>query len=71
VTRVSEDENLRAWILYGCKDDRCMCEYAWRACVGRLYGISMGPGWVRLTTDPACPHHGGTRLTRARAPARA
>jgi hypothetical protein len=53
----SEDEGLRASILYSQGDDRCTCDYAWRSCLGRLYGISMGAGWVRLTTTPGCPHH--------------
>lgn len=35
----------------------CTCPSAYKS-LGRLYGISMGMGWVRLTTDPKCPHHG-------------
>lgn len=35
----------------------CTCPTEYKS-LGRLYGISMGKGWVRLTTDPACPHHG-------------
>jgi hypothetical protein len=30
-------------------------------CAARLqseYGVSYGKGWVRLTTEPGCPHHG-------------
>lgn len=58
--RVSEDESLRAWVVYVDKDDRCTCDYAYKG-LGRLYGVSMGKGWVRMTTEPGCPHH-GTRL---------
>jgi hypothetical protein len=36
----------------------CTCPTEWRS-YGRLYGISMGEGWVRVTTDPACPDHAG------------
>jgi hypothetical protein len=59
--RVSEDEDLRKWAVYVYKDDRCTCEYAYKS-LGRLYGVGMGSGWVRLTTEPGCPHHGTARL---------
>jgi len=36
----------------------CTCPYRWQG-LGRLYGISLGKGWVRLDTDPVCPCHGG------------
>jgi len=35
----------------------CPCAYEWRS-LGRLYGISMGNGWVRMTTEASCRHHG-------------
>jgi hypothetical protein len=35
----------------------CPCLYAWKS-LGILYGMSMGDGWVRMTTDPDCPEHG-------------
>lgn len=38
-------------------DPNCICPRAIRS-LGRLYGISMGKGWVRLDTDPKCPVHG-------------
>lgn len=60
---VSEDESLRRWKVHCDGDDRCTCEHAWKS-LGRLYGVSMGKGWVRLTTDPDCPHHGTARLAR-------
>jgi hypothetical protein len=34
----------------------CTCPYQWKG-LGRLYGISMGEGWVRMRDDPACPVH--------------
>jgi hypothetical protein len=37
-------------------DPACTCPRAIRS-LGRLYGISMGKGWVRLSTDTACPVH--------------
>jgi hypothetical protein len=59
---VSEDEGLRKWVVHAMGDDRCPCEYAWKS-LGRLYGVSFGKGWVRLTTEPDCPHHGAARLS--------
>jgi hypothetical protein len=35
----------------------CTCPHEHRP-LGRLYGISMGKGWVRLRDDPDCPQHG-------------
>ncbi|HEY6110039.1 MAG TPA: hypothetical protein VIV56_14165 [Gemmatimonadales bacterium] len=34
----------------------CTCEHRWGN-YGKLYGISMGEGWNRVSTDPRCPHH--------------
>jgi hypothetical protein len=34
----------------------CTCTYAWKS-YGRLYGISMGKGWVRMNDDDVCPLH--------------
>lgn len=34
----------------------CTCPTEWKG-LGRLYGVSMGKGWVRMSTDPNCPHH--------------
>jgi hypothetical protein len=36
----------------------CTCPHAYKS-LGKLYGISMGKGWVRLIDDPDCPEHGG------------
>lgn len=55
---VSENEDLRRWSAYVEGDDRCTCEHVWKG-LGTLYGVSFGKGWVRLTTEPGCPHHGG------------
>jgi hypothetical protein len=35
----------------------CRCEHAWLS-LGVLYGVSFGKGWVRISTDPDCRHHG-------------
>lgn len=35
----------------------CTCPTEYRG-LGILHGVSMGKGWVRMSTDPACPHHG-------------
>jgi hypothetical protein len=55
--KVREDEGLRKWIVYVYKDDHCPCEYEFKN-LGLQDGVSMGKGWVRLTTEPGCPHHG-------------
>lgn len=34
----------------------CLCDYRYGS-YGRLYGISMGEGWIRTNTHPDCPHH--------------
>ena len=49
--------SLRDWLRFLGTED-CPCEYGWRECIGILYGQNQGPGWVRITTDPDCPHHG-------------
>lgn len=41
--------------LYG--DVPCRCRSAYKS-IGRLDGITMGKGWVRMDTHPDCPHHG-------------
>lgn len=45
-------------------DPECTCPREIRP-LGRLYGVSMGKGWVRLDTDFRCPVHGGQDLRRA------
>lgn len=35
----------------------CLCPWAYKS-LGKLYGIMMGEGWVRMSTVDACPHHG-------------
>lgn len=39
------------------RDKSCTCPKAEKE-LGRLYGISMGRGVVRLSDDPDCPEHG-------------
>jgi hypothetical protein len=41
-------------------DPDCSCPFEWKG-LGILYGISMGKGWVRMSDDPKCPHHGEVR----------
>lgn len=47
---------------------RCKCELEIRS-MGRLHGVNMGEGWVRITTHPECPVHalcqGYTKARRA------
>jgi hypothetical protein len=62
LVRAADDVDLAAWLTYIDGDARCPCAHRWKLCTGILYGISMGPGWVRVTTEPGCPHHGSGRL---------
>jgi hypothetical protein len=56
-------EGLARWMAYLGQGD-CPCPHEYKA-LGRLYGISFGKGWVRMDTDPRCPHHGAPeRKTR-------
>ena len=48
----SLEDNLK-WL----KIEDCKCEHSWKS-LGRLHGVSCGKGWVRMTTNPECPHHG-------------
>lgn len=38
----------------------CGCPYRWGN-YGRLYGVSMGEGWIRTDTDSGCVEHGDYR----------
>lgn len=38
------------------KPPTCGCPYEWKP-FGRLYGVSMGNGWVRTGTSPDCIEH--------------
>lgn len=58
-------ETLDSWLRFLRIED-CPCSYEWQA-LGRLYGISMGSGWVRITTDPTCRHHGENAIEDRRA----
>jgi hypothetical protein len=44
----------------------CTCPHEWKS-YGRLYGISMGKGWARMATEPACPNHGAAAPTSRKA----
>jgi len=39
--------------------DDCTCPWAWRKDLGRLYGISLGSGWIRVSDAADCPEHAG------------
>jgi len=49
-------ESLTRWLTWLEIAD-CPCPYDWQS-LGTLYRVSMGKGWVRMSTDPKCPHHG-------------
>lgn len=56
---MAEPESLERWLAYlGAQS--CTCAYEFKG-LGKLYGQSMGKGWVRMTTEPGCPEHGGDR----------
>jgi hypothetical protein len=54
VTRCADLAGWLAWL----DTEDCTCPYEWRS-LGKLYGVSMGKGWVRMSTDAACRHHPG------------
>jgi hypothetical protein len=47
--------DLASWLAFLGGQD-CTCPYEWKG-LGNLYGVSMGKGWVRMTTAPDCPEH--------------
>lgn len=49
-------DSLRRWLKWVDILD-CPCAFDWQS-IGILHGVSMGKGWVRVTTEPDCPHHG-------------
>lgn len=53
LVKISQDERLAR---HCARHLDCKCDYAWRG-LGRLHGINMGNGWVRITTHPDCPTH--------------
>ncbi len=53
---VGQNADLDKWLTF-LDGISCKCQYAWRS-MGRLHGIGMGKGWVRITTHPNCPEHG-------------
>lgn len=59
--RPERPESLTRWLTWLNIAD-CPCPYDWRS-LGTLYRVSMGNGWVRLSADPACPHHNGAENT--------
>jgi hypothetical protein len=50
--------------LYPDPTQPCICDHEYKG-LGILYGVSMGKGWVRTSTDPHCLHH-GTEAERIR-----
>ncbi len=54
--KAAEDDRLAKFLAWLGTPD-CRCDSEWRS-LGVLHGVSMGRGWVRMTTDPQCPHHG-------------
>jgi len=48
--------SLTSWLTFlGIAD--CTCTWQFKG-TGRLYGVDLGKGWVRMTTGPDCPVHG-------------
>ena len=63
----AKPEPLEQWLAHlGIPD--CTCPQQWKS-LGRLYGRSMGNGWVRMDTVKSCPCHGeGTEHWRKEHP---
>ena len=51
-------DSLSKWMAYLQIGD-CPCRFEWKS-LGRLYKVNMGKGWIRMNTNPDCPHHGRT-----------
>ena len=49
----ARNPSLVSWLEFLSISD-CTCEFDFRS-LGRLDRVSMGKGWVRLTTNPTCP----------------
>lgn len=65
LVRYGQDTGLDRWMNWLYKDEpMCKCDHAIRS-LGRVDGINMGKGWVRITTHPYCPQH-GTKAEAAR-----
>lgn len=58
--------SLRKWLTWVRILD-CLCAFEWRG-LGVLHGVSMGKGWVRMTTESECPQHGDRPPTEAVSP---
>jgi hypothetical protein len=52
--------NLLAWLGIS----TCLCAWHYVG-MGRVHGVSMGKGWVRIDTVPTCPHHGDVNISQA------
>jgi hypothetical protein len=52
-------DSLRRWLEWLGTPD-CPCPSQWKG-LGALDGVSMGKGWVRMSTDPHCKHHGAAK----------
>jgi hypothetical protein len=59
-----QQASLAAWLRL-LKIEDCPCAYEWKS-LGRLHGVSMGMGWVRVSTVPECRHHGAEAERRWR-----
>lgn len=56
LVKLGQDESLDRWMRHVYGDLKCRCDFAYKG-LGRLHGVDMGKGWVRITTHPDCPHH--------------
>ena len=57
-------EDHLAWLRsIGAKE--CTCRYEYKG-LGRLYGTSLGKGWLRMDTRKDCPEHGDVHADVAR-----
>jgi hypothetical protein len=45
-----------AWLQRETGAKPCTCRHEWKS-LGRLYGLGMGSGWVRVSTEAGCPEH--------------
>jgi hypothetical protein len=64
-------ESLQEWLAWLHPGVKCKCTYDYKS-LGLLHGVSMGKGWLRMSTHPQCPVHslcqGYTKAVRAARP---
>lgn len=56
MTKTEDDHSFASWLAW-VGIQTCTCDFRY-ANLGRLDRFDMGKGWVRISTNPTCEHHG-------------